>query len=233
MTMLMSSRAAANASGTEVVQLLHRLDTDGNGVITVDEFKDSVRGDPRLLECFGRLFGVSEPDGNEEETKVCCASPKCLSCTNHNAERWEQEQTDDMFRDKKKRTKLGVLDLIRAHAHAERTRRLEVTESDETTDSHVERLGAKVRNKETMALAMRKFKRMSLPTMAVTVAALQVCFKRCFFCDDTRFNVHCQQGEMEDTEQRITFVGKSPAAMAARNYGAKLATNLHVCSCGA
>ena len=66
--MLMSSRVAADTSGTEVLDLLGKLDQDGNGVITVEEFKATVRADPRLLECFGRLFGVNEGGTGEVST---------------------------------------------------------------------------------------------------------------------------------------------------------------------
>ena len=59
-----------------------------------------------------------------------------------------------------------------------------------------------------MGLAMKKFRRMSLPSMAITVAALQT--------------------EFTDTDSRIQFLGKSPAAVAARNYGTKLAQDLKV-----
>lgn len=70
MTMLMSSRVAADTSGTEVLDLIGKLDQDGNGVITVDEFKATVRADPRLLECFGRLFGVNEGGTGEVGARV-------------------------------------------------------------------------------------------------------------------------------------------------------------------
>ena len=183
MTMLMSSRVAADTSGEEVLAVLSKLDRDGNGVITVTEFKETVKNDPRLLECFGRLFGVNEAADDRP-------SPEAA------------------FEDPRRRNKLGVLDLIRGHKQAEVARREALANTGSFRKGQTDQRASKVRHKITMGLAMKKFRKMSLPTMAVTVAALQ--------------------GELQDTTSRIKFLGKSPAAMAARNYGTKLAEDLKV-----
>lgn len=39
---------------------LLQLDENGDGSISLAEFKDATRNDPQLLECFGRLFGVDD-----------------------------------------------------------------------------------------------------------------------------------------------------------------------------
>lgn len=57
---LMSSETAAEQSSEAIVELLQRCDIDGDGEVTLEEFKAAVGEDPEILEAFGRLMGVNE-----------------------------------------------------------------------------------------------------------------------------------------------------------------------------
>ena len=66
LAMVLSSQEAVEDSAAEVKRILDKLDQDGDGSISLDEFKLATKGDPRLLECFGRLFGVETEISRQE-----------------------------------------------------------------------------------------------------------------------------------------------------------------------
>lgn len=48
----------SNARTEKVKRLMRKLDQDGDGTVTEQEFVAACDADPAMLECFGTLFGT-------------------------------------------------------------------------------------------------------------------------------------------------------------------------------
>lgn len=70
-----ATEIAAGAGAEDVNVLLASLDRDGDGDVSLQEFKLACSQDPGIMECFGRLFGV-ETEGSSDAGMCACA---CLS----------------------------------------------------------------------------------------------------------------------------------------------------------
>lgn len=88
---VLQSRAAATKSASDITALLGKLDGNGDGVVTIEEFRAAVREYPELLECFGTLFGSTNtsidsdgPKPNRKERKKRAIVGKLQSAYNPN-----------------------------------------------------------------------------------------------------------------------------------------------------
>lgn len=66
MHMLLAAQEATNNAAAKTSKLLRFLDIDGDGTVTRDEFRTATKRNPRLLEAFGRLFGVEDDTVDDE-----------------------------------------------------------------------------------------------------------------------------------------------------------------------
>lgn len=79
---LLNSRMNAEDSAEEVTSLLQQLDQNGDGVITVEEFREAATTNPALLEAFGTLFGATKTSTSgpkEPRTKKSKAMDKLVT----------------------------------------------------------------------------------------------------------------------------------------------------------
>jgi len=60
-----TTRQAADISQTKVTEMLDKLGGSKAGV-TLQQFKDATSDDPKLMECFGKLFGAGAMDDTTE-----------------------------------------------------------------------------------------------------------------------------------------------------------------------
>jgi len=56
--MVLNSQETVDTSVSVASKMLHQLDVNGDGKITLQEFKVASRSCPSLLQCFGALFGL-------------------------------------------------------------------------------------------------------------------------------------------------------------------------------
>ena len=62
-SMLYSNQRMAQQNVHNTASLLKKLDADGDGMVTVQEFQAAIRDNPTLLNVFGRVFGVDSTAG--------------------------------------------------------------------------------------------------------------------------------------------------------------------------
>lgn len=67
---LNSTQAVQTSAASTATKMLKKLDTDGNGSITLEEFKEASANHPDLLEAFANLFGIEEADPDAFRRRV-------------------------------------------------------------------------------------------------------------------------------------------------------------------
>jgi len=65
--MVLTSREAMDKNAAQAAKLLLRLDIDGDGVVTWEEFQTAYTTNPQLVRVFAKLFGVDRVLDPEKE----------------------------------------------------------------------------------------------------------------------------------------------------------------------
>lgn len=81
LTVVLANKEAAEDSTKLVNDMLDKLDADGDGTVSLDEFKTVAKSDPTVLKAFSRLFGGSafddaDEDEEEEEDTIETSDPE-------------------------------------------------------------------------------------------------------------------------------------------------------------
>lgn len=95
LSMVLMCQEGVNESASKTNELLRKLDSDGDGSVTLDEFTAAVSKDPSLLETFATMFNVEvEPMEEEEKETVEERRTRVLSAmveNDHRRERVDEE----------------------------------------------------------------------------------------------------------------------------------------------